>query len=115
MYTDETPSEGTADALERVFSLECANAPHEIYTDVLEQCPITRSEGMFGGYGVNLARYEDVLWALKHPEVFSSRDIVQVGNNVPLLPLSVDPPDHAKYRRMLDPQFSPRRMTQMEP
>jgi cytochrome P450 len=115
MYTDETPSEGTADALERVFSLECANDPHPVYTDVLEQCPITRSEGMFGGYGVNLARYEDVLWALKHPEVFSSKDIVQVGNNVPLLPLSVDPPEHAKYRRMLDPQFSPRRMTQMEP
>lgn len=115
MYTDEAPGEGTANALEKVFTLECANQPHAVYAEVLEQCPVTRSAGIFGGNGVSLARYEDVLWALKHPEVFSSKDIVQIGNNVPLLPLSVDPPDHAKYRRMLDPQFSPRRMTAMEP
>ena len=118
MYTDETPGEAEAeieDALTRVFTLECANDPHPVYTDVLEQCPVTRAPGMFGGAGVSLARYEDVLWALKHPEVFSSKDIVKVGNEVPLLPLSVDPPDHAKYRRMLDPQFSPRRMAEIEP
>jgi cytochrome P450 len=117
MYTDETPAEtgAHANALERVFTPECANDPHTVYTDVLQQCPVTRSEGIFGGHGVSLARYEDVLWALKHPEVFSSKGIVQIGNDVPLLPLSVDPPEHAKYRRMLDPQFAPRRMTEMEP
>ena len=70
---------------------------------------------MFGGYSVYLTRYEDVLWALKHPEVFSSKDVVNVGGDVPMLPLSVDPPDHAKYRRLLDPQFSPKRMAELEP
>jgi cytochrome P450 len=29
-------------------------------------------------------------------------------------PLSVDPPDHLKYRRLLDPQFSPKRMAELE-
>ena len=65
--------------------------------------------------GVWVTRYEDVLWALKHPEVFSSKDVVKIGNEVPLIPLSVDPPDHAKYRRLLDPQFSPKKMAELEP
>ena len=69
---------------------------------------------MFGD-GVWLTRYEDVMWAFKHPEVFSSQDVVKVGNEVPLIPLSVDPPDHAKYRRLLDPQFSPQKMAELEP
>jgi cytochrome P450 len=34
---------------------------------------------------------------------------------VPLIPLSVDPPEHAKYRRMLDPEFSPKKMNALEP
>ena len=55
------------------------------------------------------------MWAFKHPEVFSSEDVVKVGNEVPLIPLSVDPPDHAKYRRLLDPQFSPKKMAELEP
>ena len=65
--------------------------------------------------GVWLTRYEDVMWAFKHPEVFSSQDVVKIGNEVPLIPLSVDPPDHAKYRRLLDPQFSPKKMAELEP
>ena len=69
---------------------------------------------MFGP-SVTLSRYDDVLWALKHPEVFSSKDVVKIGNDVPLIPLSIDPPEHAKYRRLLDPQFSPKRMAELEP
>ena len=75
---------------------------------------MARTPGMFGD-GVWITRYEDVMWAFKHPEVFSSQDVVKIGNEVPLIPLSVDPPDHAKYRRLLDPQFSPRKMAELEP
>src|SRR5262249_35068085 len=102
-------------ALELLFTPGGADDPIEVYGMVHEQCPVTRSGGPFGGHGVTVSKYEDVLWALKHPEVFSSKDVVKVGNEVPLLPLSVDPPDHAKYRRMLDPQFSPKRMAELEP
>jgi cytochrome P450 len=114
MYTDESPAT-TGDAIERVFSQRCADDPHSVYSEVLEQCPVSRAPGIFGGYSVTLSRYEDVLWALKHPEVFSSKNVVNVGGDVPMLPLSVDPPDHAKYRRLLDPQFSPKRMAELEP
>ena len=116
MYTDG-PTGGDGEVMnldEHFFSQKCANTPHEVYHEIHDRCPVQRATGIFGVPSVYLTRYEDVLWALKHPEVFSSKDVVKVGNDVPLLPLSVDPPDHAKYRRLLDPQFSPKRMAELE-
>jgi cytochrome P450 len=40
---------------------------------------------------------------------------VQIGNVRPLIPLSVDPPDHVKYRRLLDPLFDPKAVAPIEP
>ncbi len=113
MYTDAVT--GNEDPELDVFSQQCADDPHSVYHEVHDRCPVTREPGMFGGYSVNVSRYDDVLWALKHPEVFSSKDVVNIGNDVPLIPLSIDPPEHAKYRRLLDPQFSPKRMADLEP
>jgi cytochrome P450 len=116
MYTEETPAtDANEEAMNRVWSQECADDPPAVYQMLHETCPVVRHDGMFGGHDVFITKYEDVLWALKHPEVFSSKDVVKVGGDVPLLPLSVDPPDHAKYRRLLDPQFSPKRMAELEP
>jgi cytochrome P450 len=62
-----------------------------------------------------LSRYEDVVWAMRHPEIFSSSaEAISIGEH-PLIPLQVDPPEHAHFRRMLDPEFSPKRMAQLEP
>jgi cytochrome P450 len=118
MYTDPSPSatgDAHQDPSQLVFSQQCADEPHAVYGAVHEQCPVHRGEGMFGGHSVYLSRYEDVLWALKHPEVFSSHNVVDLGGEFPLIPLSVDPPEHAKYRRLLDPEFSPRKMAELEP
>jgi cytochrome P450 len=126
MYTQEsdgTEAEGAAagevsasDAIiADLFSQRCADDPVTVYHEMLDQCPVHRGPGMFGGYGVHVASYEDVTWALKHPEVFSSKDVVNIGNEFPLIPLSVDPPDHRKYRRLLDPEFSPTKMSALEP
>jgi cytochrome P450 len=52
--------------------------------------------------------------AAKHPDVFSSGGIYNLGNVRPLIPLAVDPPDHAKYRKILDPLFAPKRMDALE-
>ena len=104
----ETPS------LLDLFSPGFADDPHPAYHRMQAECPVQRSPGMFGGYSVNLSRYEDVMWAMRHPEVFSSKDVVNIGNDMPLIPLSVDPPDHRKYRRLLDPEFSPTKMAALE-
>jgi cytochrome P450 len=114
----EAPSDTTSskdDIIADLFSQRCADDPVTVYHEVQAQCPVHRGEGMFGGHSVHVASYADVLWALKHPEVFSSKDVVNIGNDVPLIPLSVDPPDHAKYRRLLDPEFSPKKMAALEP
>jgi cytochrome P450 len=111
----EQPMTAGADPLATVFTTEFADDPISGYQRLQRECPVARSAGPFGVAGVTISRYDDVLWALKHPEVFSSQDVVQIGNEVPLIPLSVDPPAHAGYRRLLDPQFSPRKMAELEP
>jgi cytochrome P450 len=82
-----------------------------------EGCPVARGDGMLEGTkAVYLTRYADVQWALKHPETFSSAfEAVSIGQEHPLIPLQIDPPEHARYRRLLDPEFSPKKMAAIEP
>jgi cytochrome P450 len=105
---------GDTPSLMDLFSPGFADDPHPAYHRMQTECPVQRAPGVFGGYSANVSRYEDVMWALRHPEVFSSKDVVNIGNDMPLIPLSVDPPDHRKYRRLLDPEFSPTKMTALE-
>jgi cytochrome P450 len=51
---------------------------------------------------------------LRHHEQFSSRVELDLGNVRPLIPLNVDPPNHAKYRKLLDPLFAPRNTDEQE-
>jgi len=62
-----------------------------------------------------VGRHADVVTVLRSPDVFSSRfDAVHIGQVRPLIPLQIDPPDHAKYRKLLDPLFAPRRIAPLE-
>jgi len=62
-----------------------------------------------------VGRHADVVTVLRSPDVFSSRfDAVHIGQVRPLIPLQIDPPDHAKYRKLLDPLFAPRRIALLE-
>lgn len=51
---------------------------------------------------------------LRDPGVFSSEDLVEQGNTLPLIPLNIDPPAHVGYRKLLDPLFAPRRVAALE-
>ena len=51
---------------------------------------------------------------LKDHKLFSAEGLVNLGNVRPLIPLSVDPPRHSRYRKILDPLFAPRRMDALE-
>ncbi|SOX54756.1 cytochrome P450 [Mycobacterium ahvazicum] len=85
--------------------------PQPMYKVLRESNPVFRSE-----QAVVLSRLADIEMALKHTELFSSNmDAVNLGNIRPLIPLQVDPPEHAKYRRVLDPLFTPREMARREP
>jgi cytochrome P450 len=56
----------------------------------------------------------DIEFVLRHHELFSSRVEMSLGNVRPMIPLNVDPPNHAKYRKLLDPLFAPRKMETQE-
>ena len=65
--------------------------------------------------GVILSRKEDIDFALRHTEIFSSNiDAVDLKNKRPMIPLQIDPPDHKKFRKLLDPIFAPRKMAAMD-
>jgi cytochrome P450 len=99
----------------RLFDPRAADAPQSMYAALRADGAVTRGRGMEGVPTVYVTRYEEAVWALRHPEVFSSAaEAVSIGQDQPLIPLQIDPPDHAKYRRFLDPEFSPRRIGELD-
>ena len=55
---------------------------------------------------------EDVEAVLRNPQVFSNRG--GVGNDIRHPPIDYDPPEHSRYRRLLDPIFAPRQVARWE-
>lgn len=68
----------------------------------------------FPGLVVLLNR-SDVESALRDWETFTSAFGGINGQDEPLIPLNVDPPEHVKYRRLLDPYFAPKKMASLQP
>jgi len=65
--------------------------------------------------GVIVAGAKAVDEVLRDPKRFSSDPrAVYLGSDTGLIPLQVDPPDHVRYRKMLDPLFAPRKMQALE-
>ncbi|EUA10013.1 cytochrome P450 family protein [Mycobacterium kansasii 732] len=63
-----------------------------------------------------LTRREDVLAALGEPNLFSAHLALQPpGNPVPVLPSAFDPPEHTRYRKILQPYFSPHTLGKYRP
>jgi cytochrome P450 len=73
--------------------------------------PVLQGDGWY-----YLTNRDDVLAALRNPEVFSStRAFDQMVSHVPLVPLAFDPPEHTRYRRILHPFFSPQALATVLP
>jgi cytochrome P450 len=63
-----------------------------------------------------LTRREDVLAALRNPELFSSKKAFdELGSPLPLVPIAFDPPEHTRFRKILQPFFSPHTLNDMLP
>jgi len=63
-----------------------------------------------------LTRREDVLTALCEPNLFSAHLALQPpGSPVPVLPSAFDPPEHTRYRKILQPHFSPHALRKYRP
>jgi cytochrome P450 len=105
------------DPLELLFiEPGASDDPAPGYARLREQCPVARVPGMMGEPNVWLSKYDDALWALKHPEVFSSRaEAIDIGQSHDLIPLQIDPPLHTKYRRFLAEWFNSKAIAPLEP
>lgn len=63
-----------------------------------------------------LTQRDDVLHALRTPEIFSSKKAFDnLGSPIPLVPISFDPPEHTRFRKILQPFFSPHTLSAMLP
>jgi cytochrome P450 len=91
------------------YEMAVAADPVPFFQELRDHAPVAMLMGIPGTH--ILSRYEDVRFALQHPEIFSSEiRAVDIGQERPLIPLQVDPPDHVKYRRVIDPHLAPREM-----
>ena len=89
---------------------DMAANPQPMFKAMREGSPVLALQG-----SLILSRKVDIDEALRHPEIFTSNmSAVDLKNVRPLIPLQIDPPDHKKYRKLLDPIFAPRLMTAME-
>jgi cytochrome P450 len=63
-------------------------------------------------------KHEDALFALRHWEYFSNEGATPFPRDPDdyfyFIPIEIDPPEHRKYRNIVDPLFSPRGVLQLE-
>lgn len=109
--------------------LYVSGVPHEVFTwlrreDPVHWNPVTNGRGFW-----SITKYDDIVAISKNPEVFSSArehgghriyDENLVGTagmgaeetDAPFI--SMDPPEHNRYRRMISPGFGPSRLKALE-
>ena len=85
------------------------------YQELRSRCLVGRSE-RYGGFWF-LLNSEDIFAAEQAPGTFSvapSMLLPPMGTDVPLIPIDIDPPDHAGYRRLLLPLFTPQAVARLD-
>ena len=104
---DEQPAETTT-------GIDIAGPPQEMYRFLRDHMPVMAVEHELMT-GTSVALHDDVMTVLQNPQIFSSNGTAEIGQIRPLIPLEIDPPEHAKYRKLLDPLFAPRKVALLEP
>jgi cytochrome P450 len=104
--TPEAEFDFHGDALDDVFST---------YSRIRARCPVGRGV-KYGGFWY-LTKNEDIFAAERDPGTFSvapSMLLPDFGTDFPLIPIDIDPPEHARYRRILLPLFTPTAVARLE-
>lgn len=97
---------------ETTTGLDLAGPPQEMYRFLRDHMPVMAVEHELMN-GTSVALHDDVVFVLQNPDVFSSLGAAEIGQVRPLIPLEIDPPEHSKYRKLLDPLFAPRRVAEL--
>jgi len=100
-----------ADAL-RLEELPMASDRTAAFTIIRDAGPVAPID--HGGFAA--ASQETAEYVFRHPELFSSKRAWDAaGSPVPMVPIAFDPPEHTRFRRILQPFFSPRVVKLMLP
>ena len=96
---------------------EFGKCPQPYYRQIRATNPVLRTADMYGSDRANvfIAMHGDVEYVLRNPELFSSDFLPPEVASFPLIPENIDPPDHLRYRRLLNPCFGPKQMRKLEP
>jgi cytochrome P450 len=88
--------------------------PYPYYADLRREAPVHQIEGM-GVYAIS--RYDDVMFALNHPELFSSEGFnnMTINDKPAKMLIFTDPPDHTKMRNLVNRGFTPKIVADLEP
>jgi cytochrome P450 len=102
-----------------IHSPEFVLDPYPAYAALRENCPVVHSD-LYGGFWM-LTRYEDVKQAAIDWHTYTSTvpgvTAIPVINprTEPMLPIELDPPQHSKYRTLVQPVFSSARIAALRP
>jgi linalool 8-monooxygenase len=109
--------------------LYVSGVPHEVFTWLRREDPVHWNPVANGRGFWSITKYDDIVAISKNPEVFSSarehgghriydENIVGTAGlgaeetDAPFI--SMDPPEHNRYRRMVSPGFGPSRLKALE-
>lgn len=101
-----------------IYGPEFLADPYKFFPAMHEKFPpIFYDVGPFGNAWV-MTKHEDALFALRHAEYFSTEDATPFPRDPEdyfnFIPIEIDPPDHRKYRNIVDPLVSPKGVLELE-
>ncbi len=111
-------ADGPGWSLGRMMDPAFARDPRPFFAELRAVGAVVDDPGIPGRQPtVLVSRYQDVQATLRNSKAFSSRfgdGMGGLGNDRPMIPLQIDPPEHKKYRKLLDPFLEPRKMARLE-
>jgi cytochrome P450 len=85
--------------------------PQQAYHDLALAAPFTAPDGM-----PLITRMAELVAVNRHPAVHATDGVhFNLGGKRPLIPLDLDGQEHARFRRLLDPLFSPKAVARLAP
>src|SRR5437899_150595 len=78
--------------------------PQQMYVDLAAKCPVRK----LADKAYSLVTMADILYVNTHHDVEQAGKYL--GSTRPAIPLGLDGPEHRKYRRLLDPVFTAKRV-----
>lgn len=101
-----------------IYGPEFLAAPHKFMAEMHDNYPpVYYDVGPFGN-AWQVLKHEDALYMLRHADIFSNEDATPFprdpNNWFYFIPIEIDPPEHRKYRNIVDPFVSPQAVLKLE-